>query len=572
MGREKKTKRSTTETRKLGSKSQLARLNKIVAATYRIVGVGILLLIAYTAVTVLVSRENAKQLESTMYLNQYRLGSKTLTAEVQSFAVTGEELHYNNYMKELNTDKNRDIAWEGLKKNGLTDDEWAALEHIASLSDGLVPLEEQSMEYAKNGQIKIAKDLVFSSEYMDTIQKINDETTETINAIQERMSKEQSTLSMIQIVLQVAYISVFIYMVKKIKDTITFSKHELLEPIIEVSDQMEELAKGNFDVPLDLAKDDSEVGKMVIAIDIMKTNFANMIEEISYVLGQMGQGNYHVEVKQEYVGEFVLIKESLLKIVADMKKTLNTIREVAREIDGGSEQLAQAAIDLAEGCTIQANQVTEVAGQIDKMTKNVEKNAEEAQEAVKLSNNASELLEHGNTRMQELKVAISEISKCSEQIRTIIGTIEDIASQTNLLSLNASIEAARAGEAGRGFAVVAEQVKNLAEESTKAAGQTTKLIETTIAAVEKGISIADLTAQNMDEVMLGAKATTDKMMEMAESLREEASIMEIIDDSISKVASIVDNNSATSEETAAVSEEQSAQVATMVQLMEQFRI
>ena len=153
MGKEKKAKKSTMEPRKLGSKSQLARLNKIVAATYRIVGVGILLLIAYTAITILVSRENAKQLENTMYLNQYRLGSKTLTAEVQSFAVTGEELHYNNYMKELNTDKNRDIAWAGLKENGLTDDEWAALEHIASLSNGLVPLEEQSMEYAKNGQI-----------------------------------------------------------------------------------------------------------------------------------------------------------------------------------------------------------------------------------------------------------------------------------------------------------------------------------------------------------------------------------------------------------------------------------
>ena len=556
----------------LSSKSQLARLNKIVQATYRVIAMGGILLAISTMVMLWVSSENKKQVENTTYLNQYRLGSKILTAEVQSYAVTGNERHYNNYHKELNLDKNRDIAWEGLKKNGITDDEWAALERIASLSNGLVPLEEQSMAYAKEGKLKKAKDLVFSSEYMDTIQEINDKTTETINAIQERMGKRQVTLGIIQTVIQTLYICVFIYNVKKMRDTIKFSKNELLVPIVEVSEQMEELAKGNFAVPLNLEKDDSEVGKMVIAIDTMKSNFANMIEEIAEILSEMGQGNYHVEIKQEYVGEFVKIKESFLKIIADMRKTLNTIREVAREIDGGAEQLAQASIDLAEGCTIQANQVTEVASQIDKMTKNVEKNAQEAQEAVTLSTNASSLLIHGNEKMQELKVAIGEISKCSEQIRTIIGTIEDIASQTNLLSLNASIEAARAGEAGRGFAVVAEQVKKLAEESTKAAGQTTQLIETTIAAVDKGIAIADLTAKNMDEVMVGAKATTDKMMEMAESLKEEALIMEMIDDSVGKVSSIVDNNSATSEETAAVSEEQSAQVATMVQLMEQFKI
>ena len=174
--------------------------------------------------------------------------------------------------------------------------------------------------------------------------------------------------------------------------------------------------------------------------------------------------------------------------------------------------------------------------------------------------------------MQELKEAIGEISHCSERIGTIIGTIQDIASQTNLLSLNAAIEAARAGEAGKGFAVVADQVKNLAEESAEAAGETTKLIEMTIHAVEKGIAIADETAENMQGVMEGARISTEKMQTVAESLKQEAQNMYKIDQNVTKVAEVVDNNSATSQETAAVSEEQAAQVATMVQMMDQFEI
>ena len=145
----------------------------------------------------------------------------------------------------------------------------------------------------------------------------------------------------------------------------------------------------------------------------------------------------------------------------------------------------------------------------------MERNVKKAQESVDIASQAGATLTQGNAKMQELKKAIGEISRCSEQIGTIIGTIEDIASQTNLLSLNAAIEAARAGEAGKGFAVVADQVKSLAEESARAAGQTTKLIETAIAAVDSGIAIADATAANMDEVMVGASAATETMSQIA---------------------------------------------------------
>lgn len=565
-------KKRENETENLSKTSQSVKLKRIVKDTYRVVLIGVALLVLFIGVNVVVFMVNSERLESTMFLNQYRLGSKTLASEVQSYAVTGKEVYYNNYIKELNEDKNRDIAWAGLKKNDITKEEWAILEEIAEMSNGLVPLEEEAIEHASKGELEEAMALVFGVEYEETLQKISTMTDEGIEKIQSRMESKSNLLNVIMLVTGVMFIASFFYIVKKIIDTAKFAEKELLNPIIKVSEQITELAQGRFDMEMDMKADDSEVGRMVEAIAFMKENFANMIIEISAVLGSMGDGRYNVEITQEYVGEFVRIKESLLKIVEDMKGTLRTIQQVSQELDGGAEQLAKAAIDLAEGSTVQAGKVSTVAEMIDEMTRGIEKEADAANETVKIASEAGETLMEGNMKMQELKTAIGEISNCSEKIGTIIGTIQEIANQTNLLSLNAAIEAARAGEAGKGFAVVADQVKNLAEESAKAAGETTKLIEMTIQAVDKGITIADETAENMQGVMEGARIATEKMQEVAESLKLEAQNMHEIDQNITKVAEVVDNNSATSQETAAVSEEQSAQVATMVQMMEQFEI
>lgn len=551
---------------------QAAQLNKIVKDTYRVVGVGVILLILFTAINIIVSVANADQLESVLFLNQYRMGSKTLTSEVQSYAVTGKSIYCDNYYKELEVDKNRDVAIAGLHKNDITEEELKGFDEIAAMSNELVPLEVEAIEKASQGDLIGAMSLVFGDEYETTVQKINAYTDECIEKIQNRISKKQSVLLIIMFMSEILFVLSFIYIVKKVVDAIRFSKKELLIPIVKVSDQMTELAKGSFAKEMDMQPDESEVGKMVEAIIFMKQNFSSMIHEISDVLDQMGSGNYHVEVTQEYVGEFVKIKDSLIKIVADMKQVLQTIKDTATEVDGGSEQLSKAAMDLADGCTIQSTKVTEVVEMVRKMASSMEEKAQDAQDTVMISSQAGELLMSGNQKMQDLKVAITEISKCSEEISTIIATIEDISSQTNLLSLNASIEAARAGEAGRGFAVVAEQVKKLAEESAQAAGETTVLIEKTVETVEKGIAIADETVRNMEEVMVGAKASTEKMAQMAEELREEANNMYIINENVSAVAEIVDNNSATSQETAAVSEEQTAQVATMVQMLSQFKI
>lgn len=557
---------------KLLSKSQSEMLRRNSKVTFRILITSIVFLVIFAASNIYLSRVNTLQLESTMYLNQYRLGSKTLTASVQSYATTGNQTYYDNYMTELNVDKNRDIAWEGLKGDNLNDSEWAQLEHIADMSQGLVPLEEQAMELAAAGDTAGAIALVFGDEYAATVAEINTVTDTCIQDVQNRMSRNQTILNMIMMISMGIFILCFLINARKIITTLAFAKKELLLPVVKVSDQIQELARGHFEDHLDLPEDDSEVGTMVRAIHFMNDNFTKMVTEISRILGEMGEGNYQVAPTEEYVGDFIQIKESMEKIIADTRNTLSTIRNTANDIGSGSEQLAQAATDLAEGCTRQAGQISDSSQMINTMTKSIEEKAETAKQTAEISKEAAHTVEEGNQKMQELKAAISDISKCSEEIRSIIQVIEDIASQTNLLSLNASIEAARAGEAGRGFAVVAEQVKNLAEQSTQAAGETTKLIETTITAVEKGIAIAEDTESNMEQVMVNTQSAATRMIEMAQTLQTEAVNMKQIDERISQMTEIVDSNSASSEETAAVSEEQSALVQTMVHMMDQFTI
>ena len=196
-------------------------------------------------------------------------------------------------------------------------------------------------------------------------------------------------LLILQIICAAAFLAGFIRLAVQCLKTITFSQTELLAPIIKVSDQMTLLAEGNLHADLDLAEDDSEVGNMVAAIRFMKDNMAAIIDEISYILEQMGQGNYIITVNQEYVGEYVKIKDSLNKIVEDMRGTVTTIQAVTSEIDSGAGQLAFAAEDLASACTGQATVVSDLMMLLSELTDSIEYNEKEAEEAVKISNLAS---------------------------------------------------------------------------------------------------------------------------------------------------------------------------------------
>ena len=300
-----------------------------------------------------------------------------------------------------------------------------------------------------------------------------------------------------------------------------------------------------------------------------------IIGDISYMLGEMADSNYVVDTKigeDAYVGEYNAILSSLHVLKAGMNKTLHSVVEASQQVDAGAEQLAGAAQDLAEGATNQAGTVeellatvTDVAGQIESnnqvtITAN-ERVKEIGKEAVESETMMHELINH----MVGIKDTSAEISK-------IINEIEEIASQTNLLSLNASIEAARAGEAGRGFAVVADQIGKLAEQSARSAVNTRHLIEASILAINKGNEATSLTAERIVQVMEGLEEVVSLIASIQEASATQTTAIDQIKQGVEVISEVIGNNSAAAEETSATSEELSAQAQTMQILVSEFKL
>ena len=196
----------------LNKESQKVQLQAIRKRAILVLIIGILLLVFSRVANYQMSIAKTKQLTVTMALNQYRLGSKALTAAVQSYAVTGNSEFYDAYMDELDVYKNRDKALAILKEEGLEDSEWSGLNQIAGLSDGLVPLEEAAMEEVKKGNMVAAQEAVFSDYYEETISQINDLTDVTIEDIQQRLANDTSICNIMQTVSQFMFIASFIYL------------------------------------------------------------------------------------------------------------------------------------------------------------------------------------------------------------------------------------------------------------------------------------------------------------------------------------------------------------------------
>ena len=347
---------------------------------------------------------------------------------------------------------------------------------------------------------------------------------------------------------------------------------DIEKPMVALADRLQSFAQGDLVSEFPECNTEDEIAYMIRVAKEMADNLNLIITDAGELLGQMADGNYAIgtKIEEKYVGQFGALKNAMRKMNRQMNSTLEQVEEAAKQVSAGAENLAQSAQSLAEGATDQAGSVEELTATITNITDSVTRTAGELQKTTQKAENYAKQADEGHTQMKSLMEEMDRINETSKKIQNIIADIEDIASQTNLLSLNAAIEAARAGDAGRGFAVVAEQIRKLAEQSAQSAVDTRSLIEGSLQEIENGNMAAEAAADSLEQIVTGVKEIAADAKRLSEESKAQAQAMEQAEVGVNQISEVVQSNSASAEESSATSEELSAQAFSLNDLVEKF--
>ena len=378
-------------------------------------------------------------------------------------------------------------------------------------------------------------------------------------------------LSIVAFILVIVIIIVAYVIAMKIGTEVAVS---ISTPLDALKKRLETFSKGDLESEFPTTESKDEIADMIHVASDMAVDLRTIISDSDMLLGKMAEGDYTItsQVKDKYAGDFVGLLMAMSRMKHQMNDVMSQINDASSLVAAGSNNLAQAAQEMAEGAMDQSASIEELQATFADITEGVEKTSEKLNETYKIAQQYAKEADNSHTEMQGMVDAIARINETSKQIENIISEIEDIASQTNLLSLNAAIEAARAGEAGKGFAVVADQIRSLSEQSAKAAVDTRELIEGAIEVTNEGNEAAERVSVSIEKVISGMKSVAASSQELSEIADAQAKAMEQAEQGINQISEVVQSNSANAEETSATSEELSAQAVTMNDLISKFSL
>ena len=347
----------------------------------------------------------------------------------------------------------------------------------------------------------------------------------------------------------------------------------ILEPLEQLETAAYAISQGNLEIDVTYESED-ELGSLAQSFRRTSSTLKDVIGDINQLLTEFAKGNLDAKSNniEIYSGDFNEILNKLKEVETGLSQTIYNVKESSDQVSAGADQLAERAQGLAEGATDQAAALEELTASVNEVASHVAENTESTDRVHDQAKEVAIKADHGTAKMKELIESMKHISDTTNDIQTVIEKIESIASQTNLLSLNASIEAARAGEAGRGFAVVAEQIKELAEESASSAEETRVMLTNSLNQVEIGSSVADETSQFMAEMIEQLDAVVMEVAKIRQVSDRQAESVKQISQAIEQVNGVVQENSATSEQVSATCQELSASAEGLDEMISGFKI
>lgn len=345
----------------------------------------------------------------------------------------------------------------------------------------------------------------------------------------------------------------------------------IVDPLLKITRSVRPLGDGNLDLQLDYTSL-NEMGQLCDTLRHSVGMIHTYVTDISRLMGELSGGNFNASTGMDYVGDFTTIQQAADSLTETLSEAMSQIAQAQNRISGDAEQLSSSSQSLAQGATSQASAVQELYATLDDMSRTSKQNVEMAGEAQNRADETSRQVAASGRQMTDMISAMQDIGSTSQQIGQIIATIENIAFQTNILALNAAVEAARAGAAGKGFAVVADEVRQLASKSDEAAKATKELIENSVNAADRGSRIVNDVSESLKKTLELVTASSSDMGAIAEAVRGEAVAISQVTEAIGQISSVVQTNTASSEEAAAVSNELFNEASQLKSQVQQFQL